>query len=112
MLNGYGDCAPEALKSIRIAIKLSGRLYSEYHSEKLFARHERKWGELEMYSSPGSAKGYKQLHFTRKNILREADYQLEKLEAKERFKRQEAWRDRDHKLLFDVMSKYMLTWWT
>jgi len=52
LLNGHAVQDPKDLKALRIALKLAKRLSIDYHENKLYYRHERKWGELKTWFTP------------------------------------------------------------
>jgi len=110
LVRGCALHEPEHLKALRIAIKLSSRVSDDYHETKLYAKHEAKWGEIKTQRFPLEGGGSR-VTFTRANADTEDKMRLCGDELLAILERAETWRERDERLLFEIIRKYYRYWW-
>jgi hypothetical protein len=111
--NGHAVQKELDLKALRIAIKLAKRISDDYHEDKLYDWHERKWGELSSWEDSWKPQenGSSRYIGRRKKVKTEADRELEVVDLRKLWEKIEAWRSRDEKLMFAIIQKYYRVWW-
>lgn len=115
MLSGIGDHSHKHLKAIKVAIKLSERLKSEYYIEHFLKKHEIRWGEGQMdFHSIGKSGSHRKsfrmsMMFPKaKNLHQNTQAEMEIVTLTRLAYNIEAKRSR---LLFHIISKYLYYWW-
>lgn len=110
--NGYAEHEDRDMKALRAAIKLARRLSDEYHETKLYAWHERKWGELRVWTTPCEDRPeYFKFNSTRPNIKNDTDKENERSDHMDIWAKEHKWRNRDEKWFYDILRIYVRKWW-
>jgi hypothetical protein len=113
LINGHAVQEDRDMKALRIAIKLAKRVSDSYHEEKLYDRHERKWGAHAPWkeSWKENEDGTSTYVGRRLKVKSDQDKELETADLRSLWKKEEEWRSRDEKLLFAIIQKYYKVWW-
>lgn len=114
--NGRAIQDPKDMKALDLCIKLSRRLYEDKYWEKRARKHEEKWGESDMITTPASYddKGNPltySIDFTRTNANTPEEKEQERKEMLESAYLEEEIKQRERIWLFEIMAKYLPTWW-
>jgi hypothetical protein len=112
LLNGYCDLTledgPKKMQALDLTIKLLEGLKDEGYS-KFYDLHEKKWGTLKVTTVPDGK--YFRMVFSRDNAntpeLRDQE-RKESLEASSMDFRIE---ERNRRLVYSIIAKYIRTWW-
>lgn len=106
------------MKSLALAIKLLDRYTSpgnKYYT-KYIDKHDEKWGKLEFkdYPSEVDKDGYVRsygIFMDRKNVLTEEDKEQQRLEFLAAYESDEFRRERDLRIVYQIITKYHQYWW-
>ncbi len=109
--NGYAEHDVKDLKALRLAIKLAEKLKENRYEDKLYDRHEKKWGGLISWTTEISNENLYQWHSKRPNAITDAEKELERKELMDTLVESQKYYDRDRRIFFDIMQKYMNRWW-
>jgi len=113
---GYAVHEKDELQALRICIKLLNRLNNDDHYHRHFERHEAKWGELKSEWPPADIdKNGKVLNYlwvtSRPNANTPELIKQEREESRARWMLAEQVKQRDKKIVFTLISKYLERWW-
>lgn len=114
---GYAIQEEQDMHALRLAIKLAERLKDDDYETREFARHDRKWGKLNMdinrvasWDSKGKPASY-HCDMSRPGTITAELEEQEHKEFRESMSRSYAAMQRDQKNLYGILSKYLRVWW-
>lgn len=111
LINGFCDHDRQKLKAIRLAIKLSNRLYKNFYDELQYKRQSALWGELLTWTTPHEDTEYVQMHFRYEKAITEEEKKQSTEDHMKLGYAMEALRNRDKRNLFFILDKYIDSWW-
>lgn len=108
--NGHAIHEEPTLKALNLAIKLAYKLDKDDYSAS-YNRYEKKWGELETWTTPIPGRTSVFWHSQRKHAIFEKDKTQEREEHLIAMYADEARKQRDRKIFFSILAKYLPSWW-
>lgn len=108
--NGHHVPDKSTDQSIRICIKLINKLSFKDYSY-FTDIHYAKWGQPEVKFIKQNDSNYSVMEITHENAKTEQERNQQSIEFTEAYKKDDRQRQRDTKLLFNIMSKYIELWW-
>lgn len=100
------------IKRMKICLHLLDRIINDDYHENVFKNHNKKWGDLRMWSEPYSENGKVSiLAFHQKNVFTPKDKEQEILEYRRLNKKMNLIMKQDKDLLFKYLYKYSDGWW-
>ncbi len=111
LLNGHAIHEDQDLAALALAIKLAGRLRNDIYEEIGHDRHDRKWGELESWTTPQQDSDMYTWHSRRKNAVFEKDKKAERLELRAMYEAVGKKRARETAWFYGILAKYTRVWW-
>ena len=108
----YHEHQPKDVKALRVAIKLTKRLHSDFYEERCYDRHERKWGKLLTESMPIENSHCISLKMWREFATTPELKEQERKECLDGLRNVEHFVNRDKTLLFNILKDNLSIWWT
>lgn len=113
LINGTCDLTvengPRKMKAIKLCIKLLERLNDHYH--RFTDMHDAKWGEMENWFEP-CENGLGSYWRTRRPKANTPELiEQEKREFREAYMADDREEQRDRKLVYRIIEKYIQAWW-
>lgn len=110
ILTGYHVPDKATNQSIRICVKLLKKLsFKDYHY--FVDLHYAKWGQPKLKFIDSDTLGCSTMEIEHENAKTDAEKEMQRQEFSEAYKKDDRQRQRDLRLLFNIMSKYIDMWW-
>lgn len=113
----WGMGANKLADQMKLCIMLLNRIMDDNYHENAFYFHDKKWGELDMWSTPHKKKNgdisteLHELSFNRRKICNTNEYEQELKESRRLYKHADYMRQQDIDYLFKTMAKRIQGWW-
>lgn len=112
MEEGHLEQDSTDLKALKLCIKLCERIREDGdYYDRPMRRHDRKWGKSVITWRKVGKKGSSMMNSRRKNAKTTRQKNRERKEFMASYRASDFLRDRDRRILFNVMAKYMPNWW-
>ena len=109
--NAWGLNSKNDAKQMRIAIMLLDRILADEYHERAFKEHEKKWGDLEMWTTPCVNKSYSECSIRRTKVCTPEEIQKENKESLRLYKHERYMQKQDINYLFKHIAKHIERWW-
>lgn len=103
--------APRYARQLRVAKLLAKRIYEDRYLVNNLKPHQEKWGESSFEFRPLGNQGH-QMIISNPKVTNESERQQERKEFLEIIRKSACQRQKDVEVLFRIMRKYSLYWWT
>jgi len=112
LYNGHAIQEDKDLKAIKLAIKLAGRLKNDNYDAVMWTRHEKKWGELQSWTTPcEDKKDMFQWHSKFPNVKTPEDEEKCNQERRDGYTTAYNKMRREQKWLYSILDNYLRSWW-
>ena len=109
--NGNSVQCPKDMRALKLAIKLAKKISRYDYGERLYRKHESKWGELRIWSTPIEGSTRSIMHSSRPNANTPEEIEQERKEIIETSILEVKLVERDRKRLYGILDKYLNSWW-
>jgi hypothetical protein len=109
--NAWAMRAPEIADQIKTVRLLLERIEKDEYHEMVFRHHDKKWGELDMWTTPCDRKDLVECSITRTKICDRDSYDQENKESKRLYKHVEYMKQQDINYAFELMARNYQGWW-
>jgi hypothetical protein len=112
LIKGCAIQAEVDMKAIRIAIKLADRLDKDEYLDRAYRKHDAKWGIMKTWFTPCNDGIDNSIwNSSRPNANTDAEKEQERQDSRNIYMLEEVLQKRDEKLLYNILQKYLRTWW-
>lgn len=108
----WGVGASKLADKMKICILLLDRIIEDNYHENAFRNHDKKWGEIEMWSTEYDCPpDFHELNLNRTKVCNTDDYEQERKESRRLYKHVRYMEQQDIDYLFKIISKHIQGWW-